>query len=71
MMNHIAERLQRGVASLEELQQERIETGDPQFGHDVERRIIETELRDLEADIPAESDTLKAELVRVRRRPNS
>ena len=70
-MSDIAERLQRGVASLEELQQKRVETGDPQFGHDVEEGIVETELRDLEADMPCESDTLKVELVRVRRRRRS
>jgi hypothetical protein len=70
-MSNIAERLRRGVASLAELQQKRIETGDPDFGHDVEEGIVETELRDLEADSPCESDTVRAHLVRIRRRPRS
>ena len=48
-MSHIAERLQRGVMVLSELQQMRMETGDPQFGSDVEREIIETDLQELEA----------------------
>jgi hypothetical protein len=67
-MSQIAERLQRGVASLAELQQNRIDSGDPHFGHDVEEAIIETELRDLEADIAGDSGIQKTELVRVRRR---
>jgi hypothetical protein len=67
-MSQIAERLQKAVASLAELQQQRIETGDPHFGHDVEEAIIQTELRDLEADMAFDSGIQKAELVRVRRR---
>jgi hypothetical protein len=66
-MSHIAERLQRGVTVLSELQQKRMETGDPQLGYDVERGIIETELRDLEEDILCDPGALKAELVRIRR----
>jgi hypothetical protein len=46
-MRSIMERLQRGVTVLLELQQKRIETGDPKLGYDVEQSIIETELRDL------------------------
>ena len=45
-MSDLAERLQRGIEALEELQQERLETGDPEYGYVVEREIIETELRD-------------------------
>ena len=67
MMSHIAERLQRGVTVLSELQQKRMETGDPQLGYDVERGIIETELRDLEADFRCDPGTLKEELICVRR----
>lgn len=67
-MSQIAERLQRGVASLAELQQNRIDSGDPHFGHDVEEAIIDTELRDLEADIDCDSGIQKTELVRARRR---
>jgi hypothetical protein len=66
-MSHIAERLQRGVTVLSELQQKRKETGDPQFGFDVERGIIETELQELEAGSRCDPGTLEEELVRVRR----
>jgi hypothetical protein len=37
-MSDLAERLQRGIETLEELQQERLETGDPEFGYEVEER---------------------------------
>ena len=70
-MRNIAERLQIGVAALAELQKQRIETGDPDFGHEVEEAIIDTELRDLEADMPRDSGTLKAQLVRLRRKRKS
>ena len=71
MMSDLAERLQRGIEALEDLQQERLETGDPQLGHEVEREIIETELRDLEADIRCDSPTVREALVRIRRRRKS
>ena len=71
MMSDLTERLQRGIEALEDLQQERLETGDPQFGYEVEREIIETELRDLEADIRCDSPTVREELVRIRRRRKS
>ena len=70
-MRSILERLQRGVTVLSELQQRRIETGDPQLGYHVEQLIIETELRDLEQDIPRDSGVPREELVCVRRRRTS
>jgi hypothetical protein len=67
-MTSIAERLHRGVSVLTELQQKRIEAGDPQLGYDVERSVIETELRDLEQDIVSDTGVPREELVYVRRR---
>ena len=66
-MSNIAERLQRGVAILEELEQKRRETNAPRWGHDTEYAIIAVELRDLEEDILSDPGALEIELVRVRR----
>ena len=70
-MSDLAERLQRGVETLENLQQERLETGDPEHGYEVEREIVETELRDLEVDILCDSPSVREALVRIRRRRKS
>lgn len=70
-MRSIAERLQRGATVLAGLQQERIETGDPHFGYDVEQSIIGTELQDLEQDILSDPGVPTGELVYVRRRHRS
>lgn len=67
-MKNIVERLQSGVAALSELQQKRMESGDPKLGYDVEQSIIETELQDLEQDIVCGPDVRSEELLYVRRR---
>jgi hypothetical protein len=67
-MSIIAERLQRGVAILEELEQESRETNAPRWGYDTEYAIIAAELRDLEEDILSDPGTLEIQLVRVRRK---
>jgi hypothetical protein len=67
-MRSIVERLHRGVSILTELQQKRMEAGDPQLGCDVERSIVETELRDLEHEIVSDTAVPAEELVYVRRR---
>jgi hypothetical protein len=66
-MSNIAERLRRGVAILEELDQQRRETNAPRWGHDTEYAIIATELEDLEQDILCDPGALELQLVRVRR----
>ena len=66
-MSNIAERLQRGVAILEELEQKRREINAPRWGYDTEYAIIAVELRDLEEDILSDPGALEIELVRVRR----
>ena len=66
-MSNIAERLRRGVAILEELDQQRRENNAPRWGHDTEYAIIATELEDLEQDILCDPGALELQLVRVRR----
>ena len=66
-MRNILERLERSVTVLWELQQKRIETGDPQLGYDVEQSIIDTELRDLERGMVCDPGIPREELVYVRR----
>jgi hypothetical protein len=66
-MRSIVERLHSGVSILTELQQKRIEAGDPQLGYDVERSIIEMELRDLERDIVSGAAVPSGQLVYVPR----
>jgi len=70
-MSEIAARLQTGVTILSDLQQKRMETGDPNWGSGVEQQIIETELRELEQDILWDPQTLSEQLVRVRRKHRS
>jgi hypothetical protein len=67
-MSNIAERLQRGVAVLEELEQRRRETNALRWDYDTEYAIIAAELSDLEEDILSDPGALGIELVRVRRR---
>ena len=57
-MSSIAERLQTGVAALEELEQKRLETNGPRWGYDMEYEIMAAELWDL-ADILRDSDAMK------------
>ena len=50
-MNTIRERLEKGAAMLEQLDQRRRETRSPRWGYDTEYLIISQELRQLENDI--------------------
>ena len=50
-MSTIRERLERGVAMLDQLDQRRRETRSPRWGYDTEYLIISQELRQLEHDI--------------------
>ena len=49
-MSTIRERLERGVAMLDQLDQRRRETRSPRWGYDTEYLIISQELRQLEND---------------------
>jgi hypothetical protein len=50
-MSTIRERLEKGVAMLDQLDQRRRETRSPRWGYDTEYLIISQELRQLENDI--------------------
>jgi hypothetical protein len=50
-MNTIRERLEKGAAMLDQLDQRRRETRSPRWGYDTEYLIISQELRQLENDI--------------------
>ena len=64
-MTEIRERLKAGVAVLAELQQKRLETGDPRWGYDTEYAILVAELWDLEEDILQDPGALRYEVIRV------
>ena len=63
-MNTIRERLEKGVAMLDQLDQRRRETRSPRWGYDTEYLIVSQELRQLENDILCDPTT---NLVPVRR----
>jgi hypothetical protein len=63
-MSTIRERLEKGVAMLDQLDQRRRETRSPRWGYDTEYLIISQELRQLENDILCD---LTPTLVPVRR----
>jgi hypothetical protein len=50
-MSTIGERLEKGAAMLDQLDQRRRETRSPRWGYDTEYLIISQELRQLENDI--------------------
>jgi hypothetical protein len=50
-MNTIRERLEKGVAMLDQLDQRRRETHSPRWGYDTEYLIVSQELQQLEHDI--------------------
>jgi hypothetical protein len=56
----IRERLAKGVAILEELEQMRLRLGDPRWGFDTEYAIIVAELWDLEEDILCDPGALES-----------
>ena len=65
-MSDIAERLRTSAAVLVELQQKRLETGDPSWGHDTEYGILVTELWDLEEDILRDPGALSIRAATIR-----
>jgi hypothetical protein len=54
-LSTIKERLEKGVAMLEQIDQRRRETGSPGWGYDMEYLIVSQELRQLENDILCET----------------
>ena len=50
-MSNIGDRLAKGVAVLQQLEQRRAETGTPRWGYDREYEVVNKELCDLEAEI--------------------
>jgi len=66
-MSEIRNRLEKGVAVLQELEQKRRETCTPKLGYDTEFEIVTRELCELEEDILREPGALASQLVRVRR----
>jgi hypothetical protein len=63
-MSTIRERLEKGVAMLDQLDQRRRETHSPRWGYDTEYLIVSQELRQLENDILRDPTP---RVVRVRR----
>jgi hypothetical protein len=67
-MTSIQQRLSRGVAILEELEQTRLRLGDPHWGSDLEYAIIVAELWDLEEDILRDPGALEPIVFRLTER---
>ena len=67
-MGDIRERLEKGVAVLEELEQRRRDTNTPLWCYDTECLIIAQELLELDEDILRNPGALESQLVRIRRR---
>jgi len=68
IVTNIQKRLEKGVALLEQLEQQRLETRTPRLGYDAEFEIITRELCELEEDILRDPGALGSQLVRVRRK---
>jgi hypothetical protein len=67
---NLKERLERGAALLDLIDQSRRDIGDPNVAANIERTLIERELRDLEAEALRSPGCPEHELVPVRlRRP--
>jgi hypothetical protein len=66
-MSTIRERLEKGVAMLDQLDQRRRETRSPRWGYDTEYLIVSRELQQLENDILCEICEPVPNVVRVRR----
>ena len=64
---NIRERLSVCADLLEQIDRHRARTSDYGRGASIEQRIIERELRELEADILADPGPLETQLVRIRR----
>lgn len=67
-MNILIDRLAKGAAVLEQLEQRRLETGTPRWGYATEYEIVNRELRELAADILLHPGALEPQVVRVRRK---
>ena len=67
-MTKIQKRLEKGVAMLQQLDQQRLETCTPQLGSDAEFEIVTRELWELEEDILQDPGALASQLARVRRK---
>ena len=68
-MSDIKQRLEEGAATLQKLEQRRLDTRTPQCGYDIEFLLVYRELEELEKDILADPGALESQLVRVRRKP--
>jgi hypothetical protein len=66
-MSTIRERLEKGVALLDQLDQRRRETRSPRWGYDTEYLIVSQELRQLENDVLSGTCDPSSSLVPVRR----
>jgi hypothetical protein len=66
-MSTIRERLEKGAAMLDQLDQRRRETRSPRWGYDTEYLIVSQELRQLENDILSDPCDPMTNVVRVRR----
>ena len=59
-------RLELRAALLELIDRHRNETGDPDLGYEIERAILEEDLRQIQQDIFSNPGALEAQLVPVR-----
>lgn len=66
-MSNAVDRLKLGEAVLALIEQKRAETGDPSLGASIERAVLDTQFRDLEADIMEDPGAFEPWLVRRRR----
>jgi hypothetical protein len=63
------ERIELSAKILSLIELRRIETGDPALGCNIERMVLETQLRDIEEEILANPGALEFALLRRDRRP--
>ena len=70
-MSYIDDRLAKGAAVLQQLEQRRSETGAARWGYDTEYEIVNQELCDLEAEILRNPAGSEVQLIRVRRNHGS
>ncbi|HLK62297.1 MAG TPA: hypothetical protein VKU19_02570 [Bryobacteraceae bacterium] len=66
-MSSAGDRLRLGEAILALIEQKRTETGDEFLGADIERLILDSQVRDLEAEIFENPGAIEPWLVRRRR----
>jgi hypothetical protein len=67
-MSNAADRLKLAGAVLALIEQKRAETGDETLGSDIERVVLETQFRELEAEILENPGAIEPWL--IRRRPD-